>query len=555
MSSYKEMVRDATYQKSVQYLLDASCETWPTPEPILCSRKDGTPHIKQPQNIGKKIQRIINDCFKPTSTTSPRERWLGIKVEEGRGMVEDRLGAMLEGELNDIKREDAVEYGVRDADATLRVYHELWPMIQERGLEQTFWIDMGIIPMVLDMMNTGIGISEGKFEELIKHFIAQKKMYGDKIDGVAGWGVNPGSGPDVAKLLFDQLGLTSIRKTPTGLDSTKDDVLGMLETQHIVVKDIRKYREYEKLRNTYAEPLSKMAGSDGKIHTSIRITSTDTGRLSTADPNLMAIPNRTEDGRRLRKAFIAREGCTFVSADYSQIELRVLAHESQDPNMLEAFNTGVDIHSATASKMFELPIAELDSKEHRRPAKTINFGIVYGAGGSKLRGSMLADGADEKVWTLEKCEKLISDWLNVVYPGVKTYMNKVYGHAKRHGYVVDMWGRQRLVPGAQAYNKWVVAKALRQAGNMPIQSGAQGVIKKAMGELTTPYKDFQSDGFVCDPLLQIHDDLLFEVSDELIPIWTPIMIGIMEGVVKLDVPTPVDPQVGKSWGGMSDYGN
>jgi DNA polymerase-1 len=266
----------------------------------------------------------------------------------------------------------------------------------------------------------------------------------------------------------------------------------------------------------------------------------------------MAQPVRSEEGRMIRAGFIPDEGNLLVSNDYSQIELRILAVVSEDPVMMEVYHNDLDIHSKTASEIFGIPMDQLHPYEHRRPAKTVNFGIPYGTTAQGLQESLGRDGADLTIWTLDRCEEFIQEWYGV-YKCVRSFMSGVHSYARRNGFVRDRWGRIRWIPGINAASRNIHSEAKRQAGNHPIQAGAQGVIKKAMGKLMPQIRDWRKEGITILPLLQIHDDILFEIERKHIPRLIPEIQRIMSTVVDLPIPTPVDSQVGKSWGKLHDW--
>jgi DNA polymerase-1 len=263
-------------------------------------------------------------------------------------------------------------------------------------------------------------------------------------------------------------------------------------------------------------------------------------------------PTRSEDGKLIRKAFEAREGAVLVSNDLSQIEFRVLADQSGDSKLLHVFRNGLDIHSITASNIFKLPVDKLDDMLHRYPSKRVGFGVVYGITKEGLQEQLLMVGLDPKYWTLERCQNLIDDWFST-YPGVEVYMNDLVAFALRHGYVEDMFGRRRYLPTLRSSSRLTRAEAVRQAGNMPIQSGAAGIFKKAMKNLVPIYRDFQSQGYICHPVIPIHDDLVFEVSEEIVHLWVPLCQDVMEHSVIISVPVLSEAKVGKTWGDQEKY--
>lgn len=550
MKDYGDMVRDATYENAMAYLMRAEQQKWKDPQPVMVWDK-GQPRVKQPQNIGRKIRSIIRDVL--GKGADPWKRWYSIKVDEGRGQVEAALGAMVEGDLSDIDVGDAVWYSGRDADATLRLYPILWEMLCAYDMEDTFWRDIRAMPMVEDMMDAGIMIDDDHFAEMSAYFQQQMDKLEADITRATGVSVNPGSAPQVQQLLYEHLGIRTGRGKYGMKKDTRDATLSRLADAHPCVQMIRDWRGYQKLKTSYADVIPQKADKDGRVHTTIRITRTVTGRLASSDPNLMAQPVRTAEGRRIRDGYIAPPGCKLVSCDYSQVEMRVTASESEDKEMLRIFHSGKDIHAQTASRMFGIPIGNLDEMKHRYPAKRVGFGVLNDISAMGLQREMIVGGAAEADWSVSRCEELIAAWFDV-YRGVAAYMKHNREHALRYGYVKDMWGRIRLIPGVRAASRNLKEEALRQAGNAPIQMGAQGVIKEAMGRLVPVYRQLRQEGQHVSPIIQIHDDIVMEMGDGIIPMMVPLQISIMESVApQMRVPLVVDAKIGQRWGSLTKW--
>lgn len=549
MTDYKDMVKGATERLALGYVTQVLSLEWPDPEPVMEWAK-GEPKVRQPQNIKSKVERILR------AGEDFADKWKAVK--EGKEIVEAVLGPLQAGELCDIPEEKAVLYSARDADATLRIYPILWERIESLKLEDTFWRDMRAVPMVVDMMANGILIDIKAFHQLSKYFQGkmdhlQRKMQvsvGGLLDNKT---VNPASYPQMSALIYDKLALhekIGRFKAKGGKKSTASDVLKRFVDIHPIAKDIIEWREYQKLKTTYSDAVPKLVSPDGRIRTTLRITRTATGRLSSSSPNLMAQPVRSEEGRRIRGCYIAGPGNVLVSGDYSAIEMKVVASESQDERMLEIFWSGRDIHSQTASDIFGVPVNQVDPIKHRYPAKRVGFGILYMITAGGLHRELTSEGLD---WSLSDCEDMIRAWFKV-YKGVAEYMKRNGEFAKRYGYVRDMWGRIRFVPGIRSTNKWIRMEAERQAGNAPIQMGAQGVIKEAMGRLVPVYRDLYRDLGV-KSLLQIHDDLLWEMPEAMVDVAIPQIEKVMESAVPKGflVPATVDFKVGKRWRGMEKW--
>ena len=547
MSTYQSMVGEATREKAIAYLTFVKTREWPDAKPLIKWEQDKKtgeviPKVKQPQNIQKKAIRILKDMAKDPEV-DPYARWYKIKPEDGRSVVEETYGVMKPGFLVDISWDEAEYYSARDADATIRIFPTLYEILEAKGLVDTFITDMNIIPMVADMMEVGIATEDGYFGKLSTYFESKMtELETDIIQSTGGKFFNLASHPQVAELLFDRLRLKQIK----GRSTDDKKVLSRLVDNHPVVQKIRDWRGYHKLKTTYSDQMPKKADGAGRVHTTFRITRTVTGRLSSAKPNLMAVPIRSEDGRRIRGGFVSADDCTLLSGDYSQIELRILAEVSQDKNMLQVFRDGVDLHKKTAADMWGISIDELTS-DQRRPAKALNFGIVYGITDAGIHKQLLTEGIT--TWSLKDCQGFIDMWLRKLYPGVAKYIQDTHTFAKRYGFVRDLWGRIRYVPGVNAADKWIRLEALRQAGNAPIQMGAQGVIKKAMGDLVPVYREVRKQG-IMNPLIQIHDDIVWEIQDNIINETIPLIRVVMENSVKLSIPIKVDFKMGKSWGKM-----
>jgi uracil-DNA glycosylase family 4 len=543
MKSYPEVMGSHGQLKAKEYLEMASMLSWPDPDQEL-EVKEGKAHIKKPQNIGKKITRALNDSGK--GEVNLRERWTKM---DGTEVVESALGPMPGADLRDVPEEEAITYACRDADATRRIYPILKHRIKDEGLEGILEMDMGIIPMVLEMQRNGITVDLKALEKAGTRFQAGMAEQERVIQKLIGYHLNPGSSPQVAAMLEKEGIEGKKKKGKSGAQSTGVKVLEPLRKDYPVVAAILEWRKFETLLSMFVNPMPSMVAADGKVHTTIKTTRTITGRLAMENPNLQNIPTRTEEGRMLREAFVASPGYVLVGNDYSQIELRVLAHMAKDEAMIRAFLEGYDLHTATAAEMFGIPMDQVDEYRHRKPAKTVNFGIPYGITAMGLVDTMYAGGATG--WTESSCQDLIDRWFKA-RPGVKNFMEEYKAYARRHGYITDMFGRKRLTPEIFSTSKRIVEEGLRYAMNQPIQSGAQGVIKLAMGRV---WREFltQIEPGIIRPLLQVHDDLLFEIREEDIGWTIPIIQDLMERTVKLVIQTPVDQKVGERWGSMKKW--
>ncbi len=539
MTAYERVIMDAQQSLSLQYLYEVSQRAWPDPAPRLEWVK-GIPKEKHPQNIGKKIKRIFTDLIKNPDLDLVK-RWGDI---EDKLEVEGVLGHMPVASLADIPFDHALEYACRDAVVTMGIYPALMEQIRDRGLTETYNRDIGIIPMIIDIMRNGMKIDPEYLQGLSQYF--ERRMEDVQMEVETMFyahtheekHINPGSTEQSAEALW-KMGIFKTKK-----QSTAAEELDKVKHKHPIVGKITEYRQFSKLKGTYSDTLPGRIGVDGRLHCRIATTRTTTGRLATSDPNLQNIPTGTEEGQKIRGGFVAEEGYTYLCNDYSQIELRVMCHEARDKVMTQAFLSGADLHSSTASNMFRIPLAEAH-KEHplRRAAKGINFGIPYGITEIGLHAQMLAQGVD---CTEAECKEWIYLWLNT-YSGVRDYLKGVKEFAKCNGYVADLFGRRRLVPEVMSIHPRIREAGLRQAMNAPIQSGAQGVIKEAMVLLTPMVQEWVRSGWMLGPVMQIHDDLMFEVKEEFVGEVAPVIKAVMEGAVLLSIPTPVDQKVGKVW--------
>ncbi len=544
MREYREVVYPATQAKALEYMLRVVEKGWPDPDPVVEMVK-GVPKVRQPQNVARRVKAVLSSYEKDPDGTDLYDRWQKIREEAGR-CVEEEMGPLLPGYLKDLPTQEAVDYAGCDADATWQLYPILYDRIRAMGLEGTLDRDMRMLPMVAQMQENGFGIDREKFKTIREEFERRKDELLSSIEAMVG-PINPCSPVQVADLLYR----LRLKKSPSLKKGDTD--LAALESivhRHPVIKMIIDWRRYDKLIDSFIDVLLRKADSDDRIRTKLRVTRVITGRLSSSDPNLMAQPVRTEEGRRIRECFNSRDGYTLVSADYSQIEMRVVAHISSDPAMIDVFRMGKDIHTATACAMFGVTPDKIDEMKHRYPAKRVGFGILNLISAGKLMRELTLGGAEG--WTEQKCQQLIWDWFSV-YSGVRSWIEEQKAHARRFGYVRDMWGRIRLVPEVMSVHKNIVEAGIRQACNAPIQMGAQGIIKEAMAQLVPFVENWNASERNVLPLLQIHDDLIFEVRDGMVEEVVPVIKSVMEGCVSLSVPIKADVKVGKIWGKMEKW--
>ncbi|WP_243440129.1 DNA polymerase I [Fundidesulfovibrio soli] len=421
--------------------------------------------------------------------------------------------------------------------AALALAKRMHSRLEQAGLTELMrTLEMPLIPVLVDMERRGIGIDIPAFTAFAGEVNTRLEALVEQMHRQAGVRFNVRSSQQLADVLYNQLGLKAPGKTPGGAASTSAEVLERLAGQHPLVDTVLEYRKLEKLRSTYLEPLPALADADGRIHTSFNQLTTATGRLSSSAPNLQNIPVRGDLGRRMRSLFIAGPGKVLASADYSQIELRVLAHFSGDPTLLEAFRDSQDIHSRTAALLFDRPASAV-TPEQRRQAKTINFGLLYGMGPQKLGrelGLTLAEAKDFIAKYFEHMGKL------------KEYYQTLVDQAKAQGYVTTMAGRRRMLPDIHSRNTQLEAQARRQAVNTVIQGSAADIIKIAMLKAAS---DQRLAGLGAELILQVHDELVIEAPSEYGQAAGERLAELMTGIVTLDVPLAVDMGVGRDWGG------
>ena len=433
--------------------------------------------------------------------------------------------------------EKAKEYACEDAHVTYLLYEYFWPRLKEETLWRVFEeIERPLIRVLARMEMAGIRVDVPYLKKLSEELAEELKRLEEQIFSLAGERFNLNSSRQLAFVLFEKLKLPKVKRTPKKTAfSTDNEVLEELSAYHELPRLVLAYRTLAKLKSTYVDALPKMINPEtGRIHTSFNQTVTATGRLSSSDPNLQNIPVRGEEGPKIRKAFIPEEGWLFLSADYSQIDLRVLAHYSEDETLIEAFKRGEDIHRRTAAEIFGVP-PEKVTPEMRRMAKTINFGIVYGMSPYGLAKELKIGRREAKAFIERYFER---------YPGVKRYMERIVEEAREKGYVQTLFGRKRPLPDIKSPNRAAREFAERTAINTPIQGTAADIIKLAMIRIDQILRE---RGFKTRMLLQVHDELLFEVPPEELEEIEEIVRQQMEGVVTLKVPLEVNLAVGKNW--------
>ena len=453
--------------------------------------------------------------------------------------IEELIGAKGKNQRNmrDLSPTDIYKYACEDADVTLKLKNILEKELETNGVKELFEeIEMPLVPVLAYIERNGVRIDTEALKETSRHFTIRMREIEEEIYKLAGMEFNVSSPKQVGEVLFDRLKIVEkAKKTKTGQYVTSEEVLESLKGKHQIVEKILDYRGLKKLLSTYVDALPELINpKTGRIHTSFNQTVTATGRLSSSNPNLQNIPVRDDDGKEIRKAFIPDDGCEFFSADYSQIELRIMAHLSEDDNMIEAFREEQDIHAATAAKIYKINIDEV-TREQRSKAKTANFGIIYG---------ISVFGLAERLNVDRKEAKELIDGYFENYPKVKAYMDESIRSARDKGYIETIFKRKRYLPDINSRNAVVRGYAERNAINAPIQGSAADIIKVAMIRI---YKRFMDESIKSKMILQVHDELNFSVLREEKEKVQQIVISEMEAAYKMKVPLLADCGWGQNW--------
>lgn len=453
--------------------------------------------------------------------------------------IEELIGSKGKNQKNmrDLDPINIYRYACEDADVTLKLKNVLEKELKQNDAEALFRdIEMPLVPVLAYMERNGVRIDTEALKETSRHFTARMNQIEEEVHRLAGVEFNIASPKQVGEVLFDRLKITDKpKKTKTGQYVTSEEVLESLKGKHEIVAKILEHRGLKKLLGTYIDALPQLINPEtGHIHTSFNQTVTATGRLSSSNPNLQNIPVRNEDGKEIRKAFIPDEGCEFFSADYSQIELRIMAHLSGDPHMIEAFRANQDIHAATAAKIYKEKLEDV-TREQRSKAKTANFGIIYG---------ISVFGLAERLGIDRKEAKELIDGYFENYPHVKEYMDSSIQAARQKGYIETVFRRRRYLPDINSRNAVVRGYAERNAINAPIQGSAADIIKVAMIRI---YRRFREENLRSKMILQVHDELNFSVVPEEKEKVQQIVIAEMESAYKMKVPLLADCGWGKNW--------
>jgi DNA polymerase-1 len=454
-----------------------------------------------------------------------------IKFEQVAGKGSKQIG------FNQVDLDVALAYAAEDADITLRLHQALWPqLVAEPTLRAVFeQIEMPLVPVLSRIERAGVLIDADMLAAQGKQLRTRMRELELQAHALAGGPFSLDSPKQLQAILYTQLGLPVNFKTATGQPSTNEEALEALAELHDLPRVILDYRGLAKLVSTYTDKLAGQVHPDtGRVHTCYHQAVAATGRLSSSDPNLQNIPVRTEEGRRIRKAFIAPPGWSILAADYSQIELRIMAHLSDDPSLLEAFRQGLDIHRATAAEVMDKPLDQVDGNE-RRAAKAVNFGLIYGMGAFGLARQLGVDRGQAQAYIDRYFER---------YPGVRRFMDETRAQARERGYVETVFGRRLYLNDIRAGNANLRQAAERAAINAPMQGTAADIIKRAMIDLDAR---LAADQVPARMIMQVHDELVFEVRDDAITVVRELVAGRMAAAADLKVPLVVDTGVGANW--------
>jgi len=439
--------------------------------------------------------------------------------------------------FSEVSIDVASDYASEDADISLKLYEHIEPLVQKEAKLAKLYseIEGPLIYTLGDIERNGVLIDSEKLSQQSKELEAKILKLESQVQKNAGEDFNLGSPKQLQEILYEKLGLPVIKKTPKGQPSTSEAVLQELSMDFPIVHDILSYRAISKLKSTYTDKLPKMINSNtGRVHTSYHQAVTATGRLSSSDPNLQNIPIRSEEGRRIREAFIAPEGYKILAADYSQIELRIMAHLSKDQGLMDAFAKGQDIHQATAAEIFSINIDDVTPNQ-RRSAKAINFGLIYGMSAFGLSKQLQITRAEAQNYIEQYFER---------YPGVKNYMDETKSSAKQNGYVETVLGRRLYLADIESSNYQRRQYAERSAINAPMQGTAADLIKMAMTDLHSKIRNESLDAKI---IMQVHDELVIEVNENQLDELSDLTVNIMADIFKLDVDLKVDADIGNNW--------
>lgn len=552
METYTETLGDAQQRLALDYLRDAiaiaSREGFPAPPEIREDFWDAkaerlSSRMKRPRPLAKKLTQLVAQIEAGAGVDS-LDRWRQYSPEERRP-VEDGLGQMPVAFLAHVDPARAAHYSARDADATVRLWPVLAALLERAGMWDLFErIETGSLPMIAAMAENGLPVNRERFAAMKAQFEGAKAAAEMDCWVRAGRPFNPAS-PVQVPVILEGAGIRLSKRTAGGgMFSTDDAVLAPLAAESPLISSILEWRKYAKLLDAYAGPILDLTDAGGRLRADLS-GATVTGRIAARNPNVLALPKRSVEGKQVRNGFEAGPGRVFLAADYSQIEVRVFAHEAQDAVFIRAFWAGEDIHAANAAAIYRVALDAVTG-DQRAAAKNVTFGVLYGIEAEGLLTQMRQRDAS---WTRDGCQKLLLAF-RAAHPQGTLWQEKQRAFCRRTGYVTDMFGRRRLLPAIRSSRPHVRAEAERHAVNTTIQSGAQGIIRLAMAEIWRRIEGGEGVFRRLLPVLQIHDELLFEVEEEAVLEAAAAVREIMETRVDLLVPTPVEWKSGKFLGNL-----
>lgn len=558
MKKYQDVVSPYSMELQVEYLLKLAKIEWGEPEEIIKDKKTKI-KITKPQGLNKRIWGILDDIERDKRGKNGEmvdiySRWYSI-YPEVRYSAENRFGNLPVANLSHAPLKETIWYSGRDADATGRVHLVLCDRLRVEGLWDTCEMDQECLPMVEEMQRVGIKGNATYFRQLAAKYTQQQGRIRHKIREMVGYSINPESPPDVRKILFRRLKLPEYKKTKTGKASTGQKAIEALKDEHPVVRMILEHRKIDKNKNSFAIPLAEAVenSENNRARTSIKYTRVESGRYSAEDPNLLAMPVRTELGKEIRDGFEAEERHLLGSWDLNQIEMRFMAHESGEPGMIRGYCTdpGYDVHLETAAAIFGKKPEDI-TKEERYGAKRTGFGVITGITGYGLLDQFRMEGITK--YDKDDCDYFIKGWLDV-RKRVKEYMSSCRAEAKRYGYVTEsVGGRRRYLPGVYSRNPYIKEEALRQTHSHKISSGAQAIMKKGMILLKPQIEEIRERGKLNGSskhiwwILQIHDELIFEFPEGQEKVLDVVIKAALCSAVRLKVPVLVGSSWNKKWG-------
>lgn len=561
MSDYMDVVGPYDLEKQVEWLIRVGEVEWGKSPEILLEEKMGV-RVTRPRalntTIGLLLEEINATLDDPdVPPVDIRKRWSSIHPLV-RGGAEARFGLLPSGSLDDVDPETACNYAARDADATLRVGRVLMERLKEQDLLSTFEMDCAVVKCVEEYESGGMGVDVGHFEGLItKWRAAQGKLRWEikQMPDVARV-LNPESAPQVSKLLYEDLKLPCIKQTEGGKGSTSDKAIDWMADKHPVIPKIQLHREYDKGVTSFAEPIisfcridsgrvARDTDSGDVLHPNLKYASVVSGRFAANEPNVLAMPVRTGIGKEIRAGFIARPGKLLGAADLNQMEMRFMAHESGDKDLISSYQRGVDVHKETAARMFGVEMEGV-TDEQRDPAKRVSFGVITGITGMGLKDQFWLNGITQ--YDERDCDKLIKLWFEA-RPGVRGYLEGCRAEARRWGWVREsIGGRKRDLQAVYSTDPRMAAEHERASHSHRISSGAQAYIKIAMAKLWPVIEELRRDK--PDSIrwwLQVHDELIFEFDEGLEGVLGAVVRDVLESAVKLKVPVKSSWKVAKNW--------